>query len=195
MGETGTRPVLLSLPRMPRECPPRPNVPSRYTPSRFGATSRASTSSMSAGECVPAACTVPFTAPARVRPRVICRLRPMNLQPFSLSALVAPAKQHPRDGAVSGESSRVAAEVRTRRAVTFRSGEVDPAHAFAQALRSAHQRRLARDGPARRELLLQISLRRIRRQVLEAYLDVAVHPPARHVEEWTLPGFHGQAGF
>mmetsp|Transcript_41263 Transcript_41263/g.74033 ORF Transcript_41263/g.74033 Transcript_41263/m.74033 type:complete len:316 (-) Transcript_41263:85-1032(-) len=79
-------PCGLSRLKIPRVCPPRPKVPSTYTPCGFGSTKRDNTSSNKAGVWVPMLWVVPVTPPAREMPGVMLKLRPMNLHPFQLRA-------------------------------------------------------------------------------------------------------------
>mmetsp|Transcript_59545 Transcript_59545/g.129249 ORF Transcript_59545/g.129249 Transcript_59545/m.129249 type:complete len:311 (-) Transcript_59545:341-1273(-) len=55
MSKAWSEPFGERAPRMPRVCPPRPNVASTYTPAGSGATIVLSTSCSSAGVCVPGA--------------------------------------------------------------------------------------------------------------------------------------------
>ena len=71
--------------------PPRPNVPSTYTPERSGATSAAIVSANMAGVCVPNACSVARTPNVLFFATVTETLRPPNRAPSRFKASFLPA--------------------------------------------------------------------------------------------------------
>mmetsp|Transcript_28007 Transcript_28007/g.74063 ORF Transcript_28007/g.74063 Transcript_28007/m.74063 type:complete len:211 (+) Transcript_28007:1581-2213(+) len=86
MSKACSRPFGLSASRMPREWPPRPNVPSTKTPLASEPTTLATHCFSIAGVCVPAACSDGRMPVWNALPAVMLRVRPPKAQPVQLSA-------------------------------------------------------------------------------------------------------------
>ena len=92
MSKACSRPSLERAESRPRVWPPRPNVPSTYTPDVSEPTILAITSLISAGVCVPGACTLGRTPVCICLAALMARLRPPKLQPFHLTASARPSR-------------------------------------------------------------------------------------------------------